>query len=365
MKRQWRARNTVHKIRILVVDDSVAFQQLLSQTLKSDPDLEVVGTAINGRIALEKIPQLRPDVMILDLEMPEMDGLETLAAIRKEHPAVRVIMLSSASRRSAAATVEALSLGASDYFLKPFGTSGVQDGMQRVRDEMVPKIKELCREDAKAGKSFRQPSPLSKRPEGLQEIGIVAIGTSTGGPEALANLFAGLRKNFPVPIVIALHMPALFTTFLAKRLEAVSGLRVREGVAGEEIRPGCAWVAPGEHHMVVGREGVNVRIRLHQEPPRNSCRPSVDVLFESVAKVYGSHALAVVLTGMGKDGLAGCGNIYEAGGRILVQDESSSVVWSMPGSVARDGIADHVLPIEGLRAEMFRRVQVGRRQPVS
>ncbi len=186
---------------------------------------------------------------------------------------------------------------------------------------------------------------------------MVAIGASTGGPNALTELFGRLPAPFPVPIVIVQHMPPMFTRLLAERLSAQSGSRVEEGASGVTLQPGRVWVAPGDYHMIVVRDGTQVRMQIHQDPPENSCRPAVDVLFRSLARTFGAHALAVVLTGMGSDGLRGCECVREAGGRILVQDEASSVVWGMPGYVARAGLADRVLPISPLADEIVRRVR--------
>jgi two-component system chemotaxis response regulator CheB len=188
-------------------------------------------------------------------------------------------------------------------------------------------------------------------------VEIVAIGASTGGPNALGDLFGRLRADFPVPIVIVQHMPPMFTRLLAERLSAEHAVRVHEASSGNVLEPGNAWIAPGDHHMIVVRNGLQVRILLHQDPPENSCRPAVDVLFRSVAKTFGGNTLAVILTGMGQDGLRGCEAVHEAGGQILAQDEASSVVWGMPGFVARAGLADRVLPLSLIGDEILRRVQ--------
>jgi two-component system chemotaxis response regulator CheB len=347
----------VPKIRVLVVDDAVVFRRLVAQELSADPAIEVVGTAANGRIALAKLPQLNPDLVILDIEMPELDGLATLREIRKTHPRLPVIMFSALTERGAVATLDALALGATDYFAKPTGAGGPQASLAVIREELIPEIKALCGRAAAPAVAVDPVDGPAVRSDTRVEV--VAVGTSTGGPNALADLFAGLPADLPVPVVIVQHMPPMFTRLLAERLAAQSGLRVEEGRAGGVLRPGHAWVAPGGYHMAVARDGVETRVVLHQDPPENSCRPAADVLFRSVARAFGPAALAVVLTGMGQDGLRGCQAIREAGGRVIAQDEATSVVWGMPGFVARAGLADRVLPLAMIAPEVVRRVRAG------
>jgi two-component system chemotaxis response regulator CheB len=349
----------VPKIRILVVDDAAVIRRLVAEELNRDPALEVVGTAANGRIALARMTQVNPDLVILDVEMPEMDGLATLAELRKTYPRLPVIMFSSLTERGAATTLDALALGATDYFTKPAGAGGLEGSLKVIRDELIPEIKTLCAAVAARltpAAACRPPTaPATTSAPG--SVRVLAIGTSTGGPNALAEIIPRLPANFPVPVVIVQHMPPMFTRLLAERLSAQSGLRLHEGSSGTLLQPGHAWIAPGDYHMVVVREGTQVRLQVHQDPPENSCRPAVDVLFRSVAKTYGSHALAVILTGMGQDGLRGCEAIREAGGRVLAQDEATSVVWGMPGYVARAGLAERVLPLSLIADEIVRRVQ--------
>jgi two-component system, chemotaxis family, protein-glutamate methylesterase/glutaminase len=352
------------KIRVLIADDAVVIRRLVSNCLAEDSDIEVVGTAANGQIALAKIEQVNPDLIILDVEMPVLDGLQTLAAIRKSYARLPVIMFSTLTERGAAATLDALSLGASDYVTKPANVGSVGIAIQRVRDELIPKIKALCGRApslpirAPARVSMEAAPRLDLRPASFVPVDILAVGVSTGGPNALSVLLQLLSKDFPVPIVIVQHMPPMFTRLLAERLAAVSGFPTREGEAGAVLRPGEVWVAPGGLHMEVEKTVGGVRLRTHEGPPENSCRPAVDVLFRSVAKVYGAGTLSVVLTGMGQDGLRGCECIREAGGRVLVQDESTSVVWGMPRAVSQAGLAEKVLPLPALAEEINRRVQV-------
>ncbi len=347
------------KIRVLVVDDSVVIRRMLSDCLAADPELEVVGTAADGHIGLAKITQLAPDVVTLDMEMPVMDGIETLKAIRKTHPRLPVIMFSTLTERGAAATLDALTLGANDYVTKPANVGSVSVALQRIQDELVPKIKALCRRPAGSA-----PRPVvrvlpSAAAAAVARIDILAIGVSTGGPNALVAMLPELAVNFPIPVVIVQHMPPLFTRLLAERISAISGRRAREGEAGAMLMPGDIWLAPGGIHMEVERAPQGARLLLHEGPPECSCRPAVDVLFRSVAQVFGKHALGVVLTGMGQDGLVGSRHIREAGGQILAQDEASSVVWGMPGAVSHAGLADKILPLSEIANEINSRVQAG------
>jgi two-component system, chemotaxis family, protein-glutamate methylesterase/glutaminase len=349
-------------IRALVVDDAVVVRRLVADVLGSDPDIEVVGTASDGRLALAKLAATDPDVVVLDVEMPVMDGMATLAAIRRERPRLPVIMFSTLTERGAAATLEALALGATDYVTKPANVGSVTLAMQRVREELIPKIRAvtgrlpraLLPGPALAGPRPARPARPAQRPE------IVAVGTSTGGPNALAELLPALPGDLGVPVVVVQHMPPVFTKLLADRLAGKCQLRVAEGVHGATVEPGQVWIAPGDHHMVVRRDGTTVRLATNQDPQENSCRPAADVLFRSVADAYGGRALAVVLTGMGQDGLRGCERLLEGGGRVLAQDEASSVVWGMPGYVARAGLADRVLPLDQIANEIVRRVRAGR-----
>jgi two-component system chemotaxis response regulator CheB len=356
------------KIRILVVDDSVVVRRMVGDVLASDPQLEVAGSAANGKIALAKIPQLNPDIVILDVEMPELDGIGTLVEIRKILPTLPVIMYSTLTERGAEATLEALSKGASDYVTKPSNVGSAAQGLECIRTQLIPKIKALCggalgtQTVAPAFSSVvpRIVRPQVEIPRRQERIDIVAIGVSTGGPNALASLIPSFPRDLSVPVVIVQHMPPVFTRLLAERLAAKSQIGVEEGHPGAALRPGCAWIAPGDYHMVVTTEGLHAVLRINQGPPENSCRPAVDVLFRSVAEVYRPHALAVVMTGMGQDGLRGCEFIRESGGQILAQDQATSVVWGMPGFVANAGLADKVLPLDQIGMEIVRRVRYGR-----
>jgi two-component system chemotaxis response regulator CheB len=344
-------------IRILVVDDSVVIRKLLTDTLSGDSAIEVVGTAINGRVALSKLSQLKPDLITLNIEMPVMNGLETLAAIRKLHPRLPVIMFSTLTEHGAAATLDALSLGASDYATKPSNTGSYPIAIERIRAELIPKIKALCGIATAKIPALAVPRPASKvRPQTNPRLEIVAIGTSTGGPNALAEVLPRIPQDFPVPIVVVQHMPPIFTRLLAERLASRSAFPVEEGSNGVTLSSGHAWIAPGNFHMKVVRTGLHARLNLNQDAPENSCRPAVDVLFRSVAKAYGPNVLAVVMTGMGSDGVLGARDVREAGGNVIIQDERSSVVWGMPGLVHASGLDDACYPLNQLGAEITRRV---------
>jgi two-component system chemotaxis response regulator CheB len=359
----------VPKIRVLIVDDSVVIRRVLADELGKDPALEIAGTAANGLIALARLTQVNPDIVILDVEMPEMDGLTALKQLRKTHPRLPVIMFSSLTARGAEATLDALAFGASDYFTKPANVGGLDASLEVVREQLIPKIKALCIRDGRGTPEktppastisptsvSSSPKPPAPRPAS-GPVEVLAIGASTGGPNALAELFRKLPADFPVPIVIVQHMPPMFTRLLAERLSAQCSITVQEAAPGAVLAPGMAWIAPGNYHMTVAREGRHVRMLLNQDPPENSCRPAVDVLFRSLAKAYGSNSLSVILTGMGQDGLRGCEFVREAGGQILAQDEATSVVWGMPGYVARAGLSDRVLPLSLIADEILRRVR--------
>lgn len=346
------------KIQVLVVDDSAVIRKVILTVLSEDPDVDVTATAPNGQIALQKISQQHFDLVTLDVEMPVMNGLETLAEIRKNRPSLPVIMFSTLTERGACTTLDALSLGASDYMTKPSGMGNMSEGMQNIREELLPKIKALCYKNLipKAEANLRLGPEQRQQPFPKSKIEVLGIGVSTGGPNALTEIIPKLPKDLRVPVLIVQHMPPLFTKFFSERLSKKSQLPVSEAVQGTPLEPGHVWIAPGGFHMSIEKAGGTYNIQTHQGPPENSCRPSVDVLFRSLARHYGSHALVTILTGMGQDGLYGCKEIYEAGGEIYVQDKTTSVVWGMPGAVVNAGIARKILPLEQIPAEWLRRI---------
>ena len=361
------------KIRVLIVDDSVVIRRLLTDELSKDPDIEIVGTAATGKIALSKVVQTPPDVVTMDIEMPEMDGLTAVTEIRKTHPKLPIIMFSTLSQRAAKETLEALARGANDYVTKPANVGSAALAMQRVREDLIPKIKTLARPEAANHQAKVSSLPQSTASSGLRsstskkpfQVDIVAIGISTGGPNALAEVMPFIPKNCPVPILIVQHMPPVFTKCLAERLAVKAQIPIQEGQPGDVLVPGQAWIAPGDFHMVVKRQGTNIVLDTNQDPPENSCRPAVDVMFRSVAKVYGHAVLAAVLTGMGQDGMRGAEVIREAGGYVMAQDEATSVVWGMPGAVVQAGLAHSVLPLPQVSTEIMRKVRAGQAQPAT
>jgi two-component system, chemotaxis family, protein-glutamate methylesterase/glutaminase len=351
-------------IRILVVDDSIVIRRVMGEALASDPAVEIVGTASDGRIALAKISQLSPDLITLDVEMPNMSGLETVKEIRKLHPHLPIIMFSTLTERGAATTLDALALGASDYVTKPSNTGSLDVTMLRIKDELLPRIKALHRRRATDKRTTFSPALPPKNVAVAQRaqahIEILAIGTSTGGPNALAQVIPAIPGDFPIPIVIVQHMPPIFTRMLAERLDKDSAISVHEGEPGKKLEPGHAWIAPGDYHMTLERRAAGVHLAMNQSAPENSCRPAVDVLFRSVAAAYGANTLAVVLTGMGSDGVLGSQAVREKGGRVYVQDEATSVVWGMPGQTAAAGFADNIFPLHNIAAQIDRNVRTSR-----
>ena len=337
-------------IAVLIADDSVVVRRVLTNVLAADPDIRVVGTAGSGRIALEKIEELNPEILILDIEMPEMDGLETLRHLRRLHPRLPVIMFSTLTERAAAATLEALSLGARDYVTKPGNAVGASTTLEAVRSQLIPRIKALVPREPRTP----QPAPPAQdpRPARTGPHELLVIGASIGGPDAVAAVVCALPGDLPVPVVIVQHMPPIFTRLFAQRLDRTSRLAVVEGQPGMGLKPGLVVIAPGDSHLLVadGRRGPVVA--TNQQPRQNGCRPAVDVLFGSAAALFGDRVLACVLTGMGKDGLEGSRRLHAAGSEIVVQDEATSVVWGMPGAVATAGLADRVVALPRIAGDL-------------
>jgi two-component system chemotaxis response regulator CheB len=349
------------KARVLIVDDSVVVRRILCDVVSTEPDLEVAGYASNGRLGLDRIPQVNPDLVVLDLEMPVMDGLQALSAIRRDWPKLPVIMYSSLTLKGASATLDALAMGASDYLTKPNRIVSPSEAIRQVREALIPRIRSLCLpRGGNPGPPGVSKQAIKSSQEGGRRIELVAIGASTGGPNALADLLGGLPGGFPVPIAIVQHMPPIFTGMLAQRLTARTPIPTAEATEGDRPTRGGALLAPGDHHMALQREGAEVVVRLNRGPQENSCRPAVDVLFRTAAESYGPGVLAVVLTGMGQDGLRGAQEIRNQGGIVLAQDEASSVVWGMPGFVARAGLAEEVVPLSNLANAITRRVASSR-----
>lgn len=441
-------------ISVLVVDDSVVIRRLITDALADDPEIQVLGTAPNGRIALTKIELLKPDIITLDVEMPVLDGLATLRELRKTNRALPVIMFSTLTAAGASATLDALAAGASDYVTKPANVGSIMESIRSVREQLIPRIHALTeRRIARpahpplrpagparsgpdrtgpdrtgpdrtgpyragqdrsgtpagspstgpltgppAGPSTASPhagtsatsgasgasaagvhpdrgvvpptrvappppgTPIQLRTRGPRtgRIEVIAIGCSTGGPDALSQVIRAFPANLPVPVVIVQHMPPVFTKMFAERLDRTSSVHVEEAVSDTPLKSGTVYIAPGDFHLEVARTGIGVVTRLSTGPPENFCRPAVDVLFRSVAKAFGGHVLAAVMTGMGQDGRRGSEVLAEAGAEIVVQDEATSVVWGMPGAVAHAGLADAVLPLPEIANHLISRTAGGR-----
>lgn len=370
------------KIRVLVVDDSALMRNLVSKIINAADDMEVAATAMNGRFALDKLRRVDADVIVLDLEMPEMDGLTFLKERRAQGITAPVIILSSVAERGARVTMDALSLGASDFITKPSGS--VSHDIQVVSDQLQAMIRAFAKQNqrdqrnrqerpghptgADAPKRITPPSQPQQRPAARRRtpkkdsgsVDIVAIGISTGGPNALRLLLPDIAVDIDVPIVVVQHMPPGFTTEFARSLDRVCALEVKEAGEGDVLKPGRVLIAPGDHHLTVKKRSLTAICHLHQYPPRNGHRPSVDVLFDSVAKEFGRHALAVIMTGMGKDGATEIGAIYDAGGVTIGQDEASSIVYGMPRVAFENGYLHRQVSLQAMAADINRTVAAPR-----
>lgn len=343
-------------LHVLVVDDSVFIRGMIAKWLDEE-GVGVVATAADGSQAVRKLEAFPADVITLDLEMPVLSGFDAIPQLLKLRPAVRIIVVSTLSLKGAQATLRAMELGAADFLPKP--QPGEKEAFHR---NIVAKVRALggARRASSASPVKAAPRPVPVRPAGTAKPAagtprIIAIGASTGGPDALTRLLRAIGPGVRTPILVCQHMPATFTAILAANLSRQTGLDCREGVEGEPVQPGRVYIAPGDRHMQVENGAQGPAIRLSTAPPEHFCRPAVDPLFRSVAKVYGNRAFAIVLTGMGSDGAVGAAALSQAGARIAVQDEASSVVWGMPGAVAKAGLADVIQPVDGL-ADLVRSV---------
>lgn len=337
-------------IRVMVVDDSAVVRGLISRQLSADPAISVVATAANGELALAELNKRPIDVIVLDVEMPVMDGMAALAEIRIRYPTVKVLMASTFTRRNAEISLKALRMGASDYVAKPESGLGAADDFKQ---ELLAKVKALGRARVRTPDNVPQSAPAPTPPPAVRphsgkfvRAAVVAIGASTGGPPALLKVFEAIKGSVEQPILLTQHMPAAFTGLFAEQLMRAGDRPCAEGRDGEPVVAGHCYVAPGGWHMTVESQGVTPVIRLNQDPPENFCRPAVDPMLRSVAQLYGASALTVILTGMGSDGAKGVGAISRAGGRVVAQDEATSVVWGMPGAVAATGLAESLLALD-------------------
>ncbi|MGB9710034.1 MAG: protein-glutamate methylesterase/protein-glutamine glutaminase [Thermodesulfovibrio sp.] len=350
-------------IKVLVVDDSAFMRKAITAMLQEDPEIKVIGTARDGVEAVQMVQELKPDIVTLDVEMPRMDGITALKEIMQKCP-VPVIMVSSLTTEGAKVTLEALELGAVDFIPKNLAELSVN--IIKIKGMLIDKIKTIGKRGLVKRKPVIKPAepkievPKVEIPKTRitteRKVGIVSIGTSTGGPKALQEIIPKLPKDFPVPVVIAQHMPPNFTKPFAERLDQLSQLSVKEAEEGEPIKPGVVYVAPGRGHMRIKRRGIETFVSISEDREEFIYRPSVDVLMMSVAESYPGRTLGVILTGMGNDGAKGCRKIKETGGRVFAQNEESCVVYGMPRAVVEAGLADKVVSLEEMAGEIINAV---------
>lgn len=351
--------------RVMVVEDSLVIRGLIARILEADPRITIVTTVANGELALRALDRNEIEVVVLDIEMPVMDGLTALPLLMRKDPHLQVIMASTLTRKNAEVSLRALSAGAADYVAKPTTSREVNtaDDFRRDLTEKVLTLGARRRQKVPAPAAAVGPVPAASKPAAAPPVlrpvqwvrppTVIGIGSSTGGPQALLKVLGGLPATRQ-PVLITQHMPATFTTILAEHIGRVATMRCAEAVDGEPVLPGRIYLAPGDNHMtVVARDGGRF-IRLDQGPRENFCRPSVDPMLRSMSTVWGDGVLALILTGMGSDGLAGCRTVVQAGGRVLAQDEASSVVWGMPGAVARAGICSEILALSEIGPRLAR-----------
>jgi two-component system chemotaxis response regulator CheB len=353
----------------MVVDDSAIIRGLISKILSSDPNISVAASVGNGQMAIDSLSRNEVDVIVMDIEMPVMDGLTALPKLLKVKPDVRIIMASTLTVRNAETSMRALELGASDYIPKPTATREISGG-EDFRRDLLEKVRTLgsgpkrrarttvpvaapAEAAPRTGVPIYPPGPVKLRSPGLLRPSALAIGSSTGGPPALFAVLKDIRPSIDMPVLITQHMPPTFTTILAQHIERNCNWTCREAVDGEPVASGRIYLAPGGYHMLVeSKEGKPI-IRLTQDPPENFCRPAVDPMLRSMVKVYNGRILSVILTGMGADGLRGCREVVQAGGTVFAQDEATSTVWGMPGAVATDGICSAVVPLKEIGARVM------------
>jgi len=352
----------VNKVKVMVIDDTITYRQILSHVLGSFSNVEVVGTANSGKTGLMKIPSLKPDLIFLDIMMPDMDGVETLRQIKPEYPEIQVVMISAFDMNNAKATLSSLESGALDFIGKPI-TDSVDESIEQLKRAIRPIIEIVEVQKQKARKTDEKETDLPKikpaiitdkipirlakiRENKVGKLDVVLIGISTGGPNALFDLIKSLDGKIECPIMVVQHMPPLFTQSLAERLDAINQTTVCEAIDGQVLENGTFYIAPGGKHMVLRKGSSNkLFVGITDDPPINHCKPAVDVLFLSVAQQKNIHPLTIIMTGMGRDGTQGVVELKKNGTYCLIQDEESSVVWGMPGSVYEADCADEILPL--------------------
>lgn len=354
-------------LRILIVDDSITYRSIMNTVLDAINGVTVISTASNGKSALLKLEQNEIDIVLLDIEMPEMDGLQTLQEITRLHPGVGVVMVSGTNRSSADITIQALQLGALDFIPKPDYDS-VEQNIATLRQRLVPIFETFEGKHGTPTVKLTAPAEpvVSSRPEpatitpppsspnlGTFKADVIAIGVSTGGPNALIELIPNLPSNLGVPILLVQHMPPVFTASLASNLDKKSPLTVKEGAEGDVVQPNTVYIAPGGKHMVVREDGGMKKLFMNEDPPENSCRPAVDVLFRSIADVYGTNVLCVIMTGMGNDGALGVQKIKTRPGNVcLTQTADTCVVYGMPRAADEMNLSDERVPLNQLAARI-------------
>jgi two-component system, chemotaxis family, protein-glutamate methylesterase/glutaminase len=343
-------------IRVLVVDDSAPMRLAISSLLSEEPDLQVVGMAPNGRVGVDKIAQVHPDVVLLDVEMPVMDGMTALKLMRKDYPSLPIIMFSAVTQKGAVQTLEALALGAGDYVPKPSMQANLDQAMESCKSELVPKIRALCERTARANTKTAAAHVLSPAPrKGFGRAEVVALVCSTGGPKALEELLPKFPASCPVPIVIVLTMLPIFITTLVENLRRQCAMKVMETGDAHPLTAGIYFAAGGKHTFVE-RAGGQVQIRAAEGAPVNFNRPSADILLQSLADVYGGNCMVGILTGSGNNGLKGCADVYARGGEILVQDQASSTVGAAAAAVLEAGLAHSVFPLNEFYDQICKRI---------
>ncbi len=360
-------------LKVLVVDDTIVYRKIVGDVLKAIPGVEVVGTANNGKIALSKIRSLKPDLITLDIEMPEMNGIEVLEELHKHPSPPKVVMLSTLTQQGSEMTIKALELGAFDFVPKP-DAGKMADNLLKVEQAITPIVAALKRQKTTRfnirqrisspltpkheTKQTRTPDSTIKRPRLKTKSEIIGIGISTGGPNALTRMIPMLPANFKAPILIVQHMPPMFTASLANSLNNKSKLDVKEAEDGDIIIPGRILIAPGGKQMkiVAGGDGISRKIKITDDPPENSCRPSVDYLFRSIAQHYVGRATGVIMTGMGSDGSKGLAQMKKNGSHIIAQDELSCTVFGMPKEPIESGITDVIAPLDRIADEIIKTV---------
>jgi two-component system, chemotaxis family, protein-glutamate methylesterase/glutaminase len=353
------------KVRVLVVDDSLIYRKVVRDALATFPQVEVVGWAGNGRAAIEKIEQLSPDMITLDFEMPELDGLGVLKWLKQSKRTTKAVMLSALTIEGGEATLQALQEGAFDFVVKPSGSNAKQN-QHDLESALLQRVDAIQMLLAGVRSRGAVPRPITtaalqrpvatNRPEpGKHRVGVVAIGVSTGGPDALRAMLPKLPANFPVPIIIVQHMPPVFTKSLAESLNKLCALHVTEAVDGQVVKPGQAVIAPGGKQMRLYKSAIGyAQVKLTDDAPVQSCRPSVDYTLSSLAESFGNQTLAVIMTGMGYDGADGCRRLHALGAPVIAQNEATCVVYGMPRKPIEEGIADVVAPLNSIAAEISR-----------